>query len=52
VHSPAAKSSTPASSTGDADENPRKMQDDKSDDLAPGKDTGKSNGGGDEDGLP
>jgi hypothetical protein len=48
VPSAAGKSSTPASSTVDADEDPGKMQDDNSDDLAPGQDTGKSSGGGDE----
>jgi hypothetical protein len=48
--SSAVKSLTPASSTVDADEDPGKMQDDNSDDLAPGQDTSKSSGGGDEDG--
>jgi hypothetical protein len=50
--SAAVKSSTPASSTADANEDLRKMQDDNSDDLALGQDTGKSNGGGDKDNLP
>jgi hypothetical protein len=44
------KSSTPASSIADDDEDLGKIQDDNSDDLAPGPDTGKSSGGGDEDG--
>jgi hypothetical protein len=48
--STAMKSSTPASST--ANEDPGKMQDDNSDDLAPGPDTGKSSDDGDEVGSP
>jgi hypothetical protein len=52
VPSAIAKSSTPAASTADADEDPGKMQDDNSDDLAPGQDTGKRSGGGDEAGSP
>jgi hypothetical protein len=47
-----AKSLTPATSTADADEDPGKMQDDNSDDLAPGPDTGKRSGGRDEAGSP
>jgi hypothetical protein len=46
------KSSTPASSTANVDEDPRKMQDDNSDDLALGLDMGKSSGDGDEAGSP
>jgi hypothetical protein len=46
------KSSTPAASTADADEDPWKMQDDNSDDLAPGQDMGRSSGDGDEAGSP
>jgi hypothetical protein len=46
VSSTIVKSSTPAPSAADADEDPRKMQDDNSDDLVPGQDTGKSSGGG------
>jgi hypothetical protein len=45
------KYSTPAPSIADADEDPGKMQDDNSDDIAPGQDTGKSSGSGDKDGL-
>jgi hypothetical protein len=50
--STAVKSSTPAPTTVDANEDLGKTQDDNSDDLAPGQDTGKSSGGGDEAGLP
>jgi hypothetical protein len=46
VSSTIVKSSTPAPSAADADEDPRKMQDDNSDDLVPGQDTGKSSGSG------
>jgi hypothetical protein len=46
------KSSTPASSTANVDEDPGKMQDDNSDDLALGLDMGKSSGDGDEAGSP
>jgi hypothetical protein len=46
------KSLTPAPSCADADEDPGKMQDDNSDNLAPDQDTGKSSGGGDEAGSP
>jgi hypothetical protein len=46
------KSSTPAASVTDADEDSGKMQDDSSEDLAPGQDTGKSSGGEDEAGSP
>jgi hypothetical protein len=46
VSSTIVKSSTPAPSAADANEDPRKMQDDNSDDLVPGQDTGKSSGGG------
>jgi hypothetical protein len=46
------KSSTPAASVTDADEDLGKMQDDSSEDLAPGQDTGKSSGGEDEAGSP
>jgi hypothetical protein len=52
VSSAAVKSSTEAPSVDDADEDSRKMQDDNSDDLAPGQDTGKRSGGGDEAGSP
>jgi hypothetical protein len=48
VLSAAGKSLTPACSTTDADDDPGKMQDDNSDDLAPGQGTSKSSGGGDE----
>jgi hypothetical protein len=50
--SAAVKSLTLASSAADVDEDKRKMQDDNSDDLAPGQDTGKSSGGGDEADAP
>jgi hypothetical protein len=46
------KSSTPAAFAADADEDPGKMQDDNSDDLAPGQDMGRSSGDGDEAGSP
>jgi hypothetical protein len=52
VPSTVMKSSTPAASTANIDEDPGKMQDDNSDDLAPGQDMGKSSGGGDEAGSP
>jgi hypothetical protein len=48
----AGKSSTAASSATDADEDPWKMQDDNSDDLARSQDAGKSSGGGDEASSP
>jgi hypothetical protein len=48
----AGKSSTPASSAADADEDSGKMQVDSSDDIAPGQDTCKSSGGTDEAGVP
>jgi hypothetical protein len=47
VLSAAGKSLTPACSTTDADDDPGKMQDDNSDDLAPGQGTSKISGGGD-----
>jgi hypothetical protein len=50
--SAATKSSTPAVSTADVDEDPKKMQDDNSDDLVPGQDTGKSGDSGDGTGSP
>jgi hypothetical protein len=46
--STAVKSLTPTAFAADTDEDPRKIQDDNSDDLSPGPDTGKSSGGGDE----
>jgi hypothetical protein len=48
----AVKSSTPTASTADVDEDPGKMQNANSDDLAPGQNTDKSSGDGDEAGLP
>jgi hypothetical protein len=50
--SAATKSSTLAASTTDVDEDPKKMQDDNSDDLVPGQDTGKSSDSGDGTGSP
>jgi hypothetical protein len=46
------KSSTPASSIADDDEDLGKIQDDNSDDLAPERDVGKGSGGRDEAGSP
>jgi hypothetical protein len=46
------KSSTLSPPVADADEDPGKMQDDNSDDLAPGQVTDKSSGDGDEAGSP
>jgi hypothetical protein len=52
VPSVAEKSSTPTASAANADEDPWKMKDDNSDDLAPEQDMGKSNSGGDKAALP
>jgi hypothetical protein len=52
VPSAAPKSSTVAAIAADANEDPWKIQDDNSDDLAPSQATGKSSGGGDEAGSP
>jgi hypothetical protein len=52
VPSAAGKSSTLASFAVDADEDLGKMQDDNSDYLASGQDTGKSSGGGDKANSP
>jgi hypothetical protein len=46
------KSSTLSPPVADADEDPGKMQDDNSDDLAPGQVTDKSSGDGDKAGSP
>jgi hypothetical protein len=46
------KSSTSTTSATDAAEDSRKMQDDNSDDLAPGENTGKSSSDGDKAGSP
>jgi hypothetical protein len=46
------QSLAPASSAANADEDPGKRQDDNSDGLAPGQDTGKSSDSGDKAGLP
>jgi hypothetical protein len=50
--SAAVKFLTPATSTANADEDPKKMQDDNICDLASGLDTCKSSGGRDEVGSP
>jgi hypothetical protein len=50
--STAVKSSTPAVSIADTNEDPGIMQDDNSDDLAPGQDMGKCSGGGDKASSP
>jgi hypothetical protein len=48
----AMKSPTPTASAGNADEDPKGMQDDNSDDLAPDQEIGNSSSDGDKVGLP
>jgi hypothetical protein len=48
----AGKSLTLAASPADADEDPMATPNDSNDGLAPGQDTGKSSGGGDEASMP